>query len=349
MRRFRSALVVGFGGAALMLLVAACDGNKDDEGSGTPVSYSQVQAVFTKNGCTACHPGVNPSLDLQPGKSYDNLVGVKALEDPDLYRVVAGDPDTSFLYLKLGGNPVIADIPAVGSRMPPDAPPISAADLKLIHDWISQGAKGPDGTTGGPQVTTPGTPPASVEETAGAKVPKGTGIVTGTVIDQARKPIEGAFVTLLLQGASLEGGEEHYRVAETDATGHFTLAHAPTGRFLMKTYAPNSIYVTRIVALRAGETQTVNVGLPNRVVPNPTIAKPAVAGRKLSATVTGTNIDGNYVLAVNPEAGVTVELHNAGNAPGRWTAVASTALPGRWVFMAVDKQCNISGFITVAG
>ena len=85
MRRFRSALVVGFGGAALMLLVAACDGNKDDEGSGAPVSYSQVQAVFTKNGCTACHPGVNPSLDLQPGKSYDNLVGVKALEDPDLY------------------------------------------------------------------------------------------------------------------------------------------------------------------------------------------------------------------------------------------------------------------------
>lgn len=349
MRRFSPPLAAVLGVAGLMFLVAACDGNKDDTGSGAPVSYSQVQSVFTKNGCTGCHPGVNPSLNLQPGKSYNDLVGIKALEDPDLYRVVAGDPDTSFLYLKIGGNPVIADIPAVGSRMPPDAPPISGEDMKLIHDWISQGAKGADGTTGGPQVTTPGTPPASVEGSASAKLQKGTGTVTGTVINQERQPIKGAFVTLLLQGASLEGGEEHYRVAETDADGKFTLDQAPTGRFLMKTYAPNSIYVTRIVALKDGETQTVNVGLPNRVIPNPVISKPTVAGKALSLTVTGSNIDGNYVLAVNPDAGVTVELHNAGNAPGRWTATASTALPGRWVFMAVDKQCNISGFITVAG
>ena len=84
-------------------------------------------------------------------------------------------------------------------------------------------------------------------------------------------------------------------------------------------------------------------------MPNPQIAKPAVAGRNLSLTVTGSNIDGNYVLAVNPAAGVSVELHNAANAPGRWTAVAPTALPGPWVFLAVDQQCNVSEFLTVAG
>ena len=63
--------------------------------------------------------------------------------------------------------------------------------------------------------------------------------------------------------------------------------------------------------------------------------------------MTGSNIDGNYVLAVNPKAGVTVELHNPGNAPGRWTAMAPSLLPGPWIFMGVDTQCNVSLFLTV--
>jgi Carboxypeptidase regulatory-like domain len=341
------AAVIGVAGMGL--LVASCGGTSDDEGSGKPVSFSQVQGVFQSNGCQGCHPGVNSSLDLQDDTAYDDLVGIKALEDPDLYRVVAGDPGNSFLYLKIGGDPVIADIPGVGSRMPPGAPPLSAEDMKIIHDWIAQGAKRDDGTTGGPQVTTPGTPPPSVEGSAAAKQQKGSGTITGTVIDQARKPIAGAFVTLLLQGATLEGGEEHYRVAETDASGTYTLSDAPAGRFLLKAYAPESIYVSRIVALGQGEAATVNFGLPTRNVPNPTISSPSVSGTSLALDVAGSNLDGNYTLAVNPKAGITVELHNADNAPGRWTATSASALPSPWVFLAVDKQCNVSDFLTVEG
>ena len=348
-RRPALALVATIVGVGIGLLVASCGGKNDDEGSGTPVAFSQVESVFQSNGCQGCHPGVNPSLNLQDGKAYDDLVGIKALEDPDLYRVVAGDPENSFLYLKVGGAPVIGDIPAVGSRMPPGAPPISAEDMKIIHDWIAQGAKRADGTTGGPEVTTPGTPPPSVEGTAASTDQKGTGTITGTVIDQARKPIAGAFVTLLLQGATLQGGEEHYRVATTDSTGKYTLADAPEGRFLLKAYAPKSIYVSRIIALEPGETQTANFGLPTRVVPNPTISKPAVSGANLSMTVAGSNLDGNYTLAVNPKAGVTVELHNAGNAAGRWSATSPSALPGPWIFLSVDEQCNVSDFLTVEG
>ncbi len=187
--------------------------------------------------------------------------------------------------------------------MPPGAPPISAEDMKLIHDWIAQGAKRDDGTTGGPQVTTPGTPPPSVEGSAASTEQKGSGTITGTVIDQARKPIAGAFVTLLLQGATLEGGEEHYRVAETDANGKYTLGDAPAGRFLLKAYAPESIYVSRIVALGEGEAATVNFGLPTRIVPNPTISSPSVSGTRLALGVSGSNLDGNYTLAVNSEGG----------------------------------------------
>jgi hypothetical protein len=347
-RRPALALAVALG-VGLVVLVSSCGGNDDESASsGPPVAYSQVQSVFENNGCTGCHPGVNSSLNLQAAASYDDLVGIEALEDPNLYRVVAGDPDNSFLYLKVGGNPVVADIPGIGSRMPPQAPPISAEDMRVIHDWIAQGAKGPDGTTGGPEVATPGTPPASVEGIASSTTRKGTGTITGTVIGQDRKPIAGALVTLLLQGPSLQGGEEHYRVAQTDASGVYTLGEAPSGRFLLKAYAPSSIYVSRIVALEDGETETVDFGLPDRNVPNPSIAKPTVAGKSLSLTVTGSNLDGNYTLAVNPEAGITVELHNTDNAPGRWSATAAAALPGPWVFLAVDRQCNVSEFLTVS-
>ena len=327
--------------AAAAFALAGCGGGNDG------VAYSKVQGVFAKYGCTGCHPGVNPSLDLQEGKSYDSLVGVQALEDPSLYRVVAGDPSTSFLYLKLGGDPVTADIPAVGARMPPRADPVAAEDLATVRDWILDGAKNDDGETGGPEVATPGTPPAAIGDAAFATKQKGTGTIDGSVVDQRRKPIAGALVTLLLQGSDLEGGEEHYRVAATDSAGKFTLADAPSGRFLLKAYAPNAIYVSRVVALDAGETTTVQFGLPDRVVENPTISSPSVEGRKLAMTVKGSNLDGNYTLAVNPKAGLVFELHNTDNAPGRWSATIAKTLPGPWVFMAVDEQCNISEFLSV--
>jgi hypothetical protein len=340
-----SIVVLGLGAAAL---VAGCGGGSESD-TGPSVSYASVQSLFERNGCTACHPGVNPSLDLLEGKSYDDLVGVRALEDPRLYRVVAGDPGKSFLYLKIGGNPAIFDIPAIGTRMPPQSPPIPEADLNLVRDWILQGAKDTDGKTGGPEVTTPGSPPTGIAGTALATEQRGTGTITGSVVGQDRTPIEGALVTMLLAGEALEGGEEHYRVAATDASGRFTLDEAPSGRFLLKAYAPRSIYVSRIVALDEGETEEIQFGLPSRVVQNPTISEPRIEGLQLSLNVQGSNLDGNYTLAVNPRAGLVFELHSIGNAPGRWSTTIAKALPGPWVFMAVDEQCNVSDFITVAG
>src|SRR5687768_2692536 len=91
---------------AAVIAVAAYFGARGDGDGGTPsseslgpqVAYSQVQGVFDEYGCVACHPGVNPSLDLTAERSYEQLVGIQALEDPTLYRVVAGDPGRSFLY-----------------------------------------------------------------------------------------------------------------------------------------------------------------------------------------------------------------------------------------------------------
>jgi hypothetical protein len=337
-----------FAGAVLafaLALVTACGG--DDEPEVRDVAYSEVQAVFDEYSCIGCHPGVNSSLDLRPEASYDNLVGIEALLDPTLTRVVAGDPATSFLYLKLGGDPVTADIPAIGTRMPPRAPPIAAEDLATVRDWILGGARNADGETGGPEVATPGTPPPAVGDAALATEQTGTGTISGSVVDQRREPIEGALVTMLLVGAGLEGGEEHYRVALTDASGNFTLEDAPGGRFLLKAYAPNSIYVSRIVALDEGETVEAQFGLPDRNVPNPTISKPEVTGLELSMTVRGSDLDGNYTLAVNPGSGRVFELHSPDNAPGRWSTTLDERLPGPWVFLAVDENCNVSEFIAL--
>ena len=332
--------------ATMPVASVGCGGGGDE--TGAPVSYDDVQGVFEEYGCTACHPGVNPSLDLTEGNSYDQLVGIRALEDPTLVRVVAGDPERSFLYLKLGGAPPVADIPAIGTRMPPRAPPIDPEDLDLVRRWILQGAKGPDGRTGGPQVPTPGTPPGDLDVAAATRT-EGSATIEGSVVDQRFAPIEGALVTMLLQGAGEEGGEEHYRVAVTDAEGRFTLENAPSGQFLLKAYGPETIYVSRIVALEDGEREEVHFGLPDRIVPNPTISSPAVAGTGLSMTVEGSDLDGNYTLAVNPGAGLVFELHNAGNAPGTWSATSDIQLEGPWIFMAVDEACNVSEFLTVEG
>jgi hypothetical protein len=165
--------------------------------------------------------------------------------------------------------------------------------------------------------------------------------------------VRDALVTLLLRGPGEEGGEEHYRVAVTDAEGRYELPQAPTGQYLLKTYAPRSIYVSRIVALEPGEQARVDFGLPARAVVNPNVSAPRVeragAGLRVSMQVEGVALDPNYTLAVNPASGRVFELRNPGDGPGRWSRTIDERLPGRWIFLAVDHQCNISDFVSVSG
>ena len=119
------------------------------------------------------------------------------------------------------------------------------------------------------------------------------------------------------------------------------------GRFLLKAYAPNSIYVSRIVALEEGESVEAQFGLPDRNVPNPTISNPSATGLELAMTVRGDDLDGNYTLAVNPGAGLVFELRSPDNAPGRWSTTLEKQLSGPWLFLAVDENCNVSEFITL--
>jgi Carboxypeptidase regulatory-like domain len=347
----RLALVVAFLTPAIVL-PAATYLLVHSGAAGPPprVRFAQIQALFARAGCEGCHPGVNPSLNLLPGHSYTALVNVRALEDPHYAYVVAGDPRKSFLYLKVAGFGKAAQ---VGGRMPFLRRPLSKADLQLLADWIDQGARGPGGSLPPRSVAPlPGEP--NIPKLPSATTPNGTGTISGTVIDQARRPIPGALVTLLLRGPSQPGGEQHYKVAATNNSGRYVLRGLPAGTFELKAYSPHTIYTSHFAALEPGGSETIDFGLANRALTTPSISNPRVTlvrggGERLSMTVTGPHLDPNYTLVANTRSGRVFEVHAPGARPGVWSRTLPFRLPGPWTFFAVDRLCDASQFLTVSG
>lgn len=128
-----------------LLLLAGCGTVKSPTepstptGGGTAFTFTQIQTqIFTpvcaKAGCHAA--GSSPSgLVLEAGQSYGNLVGRPAAENSSLARVSPGNPDASYIILKLRGDPNIT-----GERMPLGGPYLSADQIAGIAAWIRAGA-----------------------------------------------------------------------------------------------------------------------------------------------------------------------------------------------------------------
>lgn len=117
--------------------------------TGTPTlnpdaTLANIQTQIFSTTCIDqfCHDAQTHSnnLSLVAGVSYDQLVNVasfnSAAQQAGLLRVKPGDPDNSFLIIKLT-NPSLPQ----GLRMPSGKAPLTAAQLQLIRDWISQGAQ----------------------------------------------------------------------------------------------------------------------------------------------------------------------------------------------------------------
>jgi len=131
-------------------VIAGCAGNGDGlDSSGRPLGsdssgdapltadFQSIQDhVFTPI-CTVCHAGggAPQGLRLDAANSYDLLVGVPSSEVPSTLRVKAGDPDNSYLIQKLEGRA------AVGAQMPLGGPPLPAATIAVIRQWITDGAQ----------------------------------------------------------------------------------------------------------------------------------------------------------------------------------------------------------------
>ena len=127
-----------------LLLLAGCGTVKSPTEpqpttGGTALTFAQIQSqIFTpvcaKAGCHAA--GSSPSgLVLEAGQSYGNLVGRPAAENSALARVSPGNPNGSYIILKLRGDPNIT-----GERMPLGGPYLSADQIAGIAAWIQAGA-----------------------------------------------------------------------------------------------------------------------------------------------------------------------------------------------------------------
>jgi hypothetical protein len=129
-----------------VICICSCAGNGEglDE-NGRPIGSSSAQLtptlasiqdnVFTPI-CTQCHVGAAAPLGfrLDESSAYAMLVNAPSVEVPSLMRVQPGNPDSSYLIQKLEGTA------AVGGQMPLGQPPLPAATIAVIRQWIANGA-----------------------------------------------------------------------------------------------------------------------------------------------------------------------------------------------------------------
>ena len=102
----------------------------------SPSFATTIQEIFDRRSCTgaSCHGTAQMAgLDLRSGASYGELVSVLATSEPIL-RVIPGNPDGSYLVMKLEGRQ------SVGDRMPQTGAALDSIDLTNVRNWISQGA-----------------------------------------------------------------------------------------------------------------------------------------------------------------------------------------------------------------
>jgi mono/diheme cytochrome c family protein len=102
---------------------------------GAPVLFSDVQPIFLK-ACVKCHSD-NSKLGAPPeGLRLDTLENI--LTGGERLAVLPGNPEMSEVWRRVAG---LAD-----PRMPFDGPPwLPDEDIRLIRDWIAQGAPNAEG------------------------------------------------------------------------------------------------------------------------------------------------------------------------------------------------------------
>jgi hypothetical protein len=96
-----------------------------------------VQPIFTKN-CAhpSCHGAAQSAgMQLSPGLAYENIVNVHSSEVPALMRIKPGEPDSSYLVMKIEGKQ------EVGAQMPLTGGPLPNKDIQTIRSWVEAGAK----------------------------------------------------------------------------------------------------------------------------------------------------------------------------------------------------------------
>ena len=129
----KSLLIIG------TVLLAGCGAEVPVVPEEDPVSYSAHLEPLVIARCLGCHDSEEPKAKLivDPGEGYGHLVGRRSVQVPEMALVEPGDPDASYLWLKLQHRaPEGKGMPRTltGSKM------LRPTELELYRRWIQGGA-----------------------------------------------------------------------------------------------------------------------------------------------------------------------------------------------------------------
>jgi hypothetical protein len=124
---------------AVMTIACGCGTGVPEVPTAEPVSYSAHLEPLIIAHCLSCHETeeAKAKLILDPGMGYERLVGPRSTQDPDMALVEPGDPDRSYLWLKL------QHVTEEGKGMPrtlTGSKKLRPAELELYRRWIEGGA-----------------------------------------------------------------------------------------------------------------------------------------------------------------------------------------------------------------
>ena len=123
----------------LSLAAAGCGPELPMPGPGEQPGWAAHVEPLMLARCLACHTfeEAKAELVLEPGEGYQRMVGRPAVQAPDLLLVAPGEPERSYLWLKLDHRPV------KGEGMPrtvAGAKRLPGRELDLVRAWIEAGA-----------------------------------------------------------------------------------------------------------------------------------------------------------------------------------------------------------------
>ena len=122
-----------------MLVFTGCGTPVPEVATGETVSYAAHLEPLVVAHCLSCHESedAKAKLALDPGVGYERLVGPRSVQDPEMALVEPGDPERSYLWLKLQHTT------EKGKGMPrtlTGAKMLREAELELYRRWIEGGA-----------------------------------------------------------------------------------------------------------------------------------------------------------------------------------------------------------------
>ena len=122
-----------------LAIIAGCGTEVPEVPKEEPVSYSVHLERLVIAHCLSCHDSeeAKAKLVLDPGTGYQSLVGPRSTEKPEMALVEPGDPERSYLWLKL------LHVTDDGKGMPrtlTGSKKLRDSELELYRRWIEGGA-----------------------------------------------------------------------------------------------------------------------------------------------------------------------------------------------------------------